>query len=273
MADAVFRDRVIARIVEPTSKLNSLRVLADLGADLLSYKTIDRHIRKIQADGCRDVIAAKCLAYVPDCGGLSLLLYDVTTLFFEAARRRTSKPLMSWDCHSSWAHARRKRPEIWSPISIGTATFHRRADQRYRHTPARQNESQQSALRAEPVWNPEDHPGAWRAIWSYSAKRARRDQTLAAQELSPARLMGPPLCHEYGTGLCPVAGRVVMVTEDGPRVNPARPDWRALVSAAVCRTRPRRRVRRRLIAVGPLPTGPAAGRPSWSGSPVVRGCW
>ena len=40
-----------------------------------------------------------------------------------------------------------------------------------------------TALRAEPVWDPEDHPGAWRAIWAYSAKRARRDQkTLDAQE-------------------------------------------------------------------------------------------
>jgi transposase len=39
------------------------------------------------------------------------------------------------------------------------------------------------ALRAEPVWDPAQHPGAWRAIWAYSAKRARRDQkTLAAQE-------------------------------------------------------------------------------------------
>jgi hypothetical protein len=37
--------------------------------------------------------------------------------------------------------------------------------------------------RAEPVWNPEDQPAAWRAIWAYSAKRARRDQkTLYAQE-------------------------------------------------------------------------------------------
>lgn len=39
------------------------------------------------------------------------------------------------------------------------------------------------ALRAEPVWTPQTHPGAWRAVWAYSAKRARRDQkTLAAQE-------------------------------------------------------------------------------------------
>ena len=32
----------------------------------------------------RDRIAEKCFAYARDCGGLSLLLYDVTTLYFEA---------------------------------------------------------------------------------------------------------------------------------------------------------------------------------------------
>ena len=38
-------------------------------------------------------------------------------------------------------------------------------------------------LRAEPVWNPDNDTAAWRAIWAYSGKRARRDQkTLAAQE-------------------------------------------------------------------------------------------
>src|SRR5215207_3826565 len=39
------------------------------------------------------------------------------------------------------------------------------------------------ALRAEPVWDPDRHPGSWRAVWSYSAKRAARDgRTLTAQE-------------------------------------------------------------------------------------------
>ena len=39
------------------------------------------------------------------------------------------------------------------------------------------------AQRAEPVWTPDTHPGAWRAIWAYSAKRARRDhKTINAQE-------------------------------------------------------------------------------------------
>lgn len=39
------------------------------------------------------------------------------------------------------------------------------------------------ALRAEPVWDPQTHPGSWRAVWAYSAKRAARDgRTLTAQE-------------------------------------------------------------------------------------------
>lgn len=44
VGDAVFRDLVIARIVEPTSKIDALRVLADLGVSLVSYKTVDRHV-------------------------------------------------------------------------------------------------------------------------------------------------------------------------------------------------------------------------------------
>jgi len=48
-----------------------------------------------------------------------------------------------------------------------------------------------TALRAEPVWKSDTHPGAWRAIWAYSAKRARRDQkTLAAQEARARAIVG-----------------------------------------------------------------------------------
>ena len=36
--------------------------------------------------------------------------------------------------------------------------------------------------RREPVWDPDTHPGSWRAVWAYSKKRAARDtQTLTAQ--------------------------------------------------------------------------------------------
>jgi transposase len=39
------------------------------------------------------------------------------------------------------------------------------------------------ALRAEPVWDPTEYPGSWRAAWAYSRKRAVHDNTtLTAQE-------------------------------------------------------------------------------------------
>jgi hypothetical protein len=38
-------------------------------------------------------------------------------------------------------------------------------------------------LKAEPVWNSEQHPDSWRAVWAYSTKRAVRDRkTLTLQE-------------------------------------------------------------------------------------------
>jgi hypothetical protein len=74
VADPVLRDLVIARITEPTSKLDVLRVLTDLGAELMSYKTIDRHTRKVQAGGYRDVIAEKCFAYASDTAWIDELL-------------------------------------------------------------------------------------------------------------------------------------------------------------------------------------------------------
>ncbi|ANZ28500.1 hypothetical protein A4U64_26785 (plasmid) [Rhodococcus sp. WB1] len=46
LGDTVFKDLVIARILEPTSKIDALRVLDDLGANTVSYKTIQRHLRK-----------------------------------------------------------------------------------------------------------------------------------------------------------------------------------------------------------------------------------
>jgi hypothetical protein len=82
--DAVFRDLVIARVVEPTSKADAARVLADLGAEAVSYRTIQRHLAKVIPGDYRDQIAATCFSHATDRGGLSLLLYDVTTLYFEA---------------------------------------------------------------------------------------------------------------------------------------------------------------------------------------------
>lgn len=86
VADPVFRDLVIARIVEPTSKSDSRRVLTDLGSDPVSYRTIQRHLAAVTSGGFRDLLAAKCFEHAGTTGGLDLILYDVTTLYFEAEK-------------------------------------------------------------------------------------------------------------------------------------------------------------------------------------------
>jgi hypothetical protein len=257
--DRVFRDLVIARIVEPTSKADSRRVLGELGAPVVSYKTIQRHLGLIGPGGYQDAIAGRCFAHAADRGGLSLLLYDVTTLYFEAESEDELRKV-------GYSKERRVDPQIvvgllvdrtGFPLEIrcfegNTAetttivpiitAFAQRHD--LHDTPmvvaadagmlsgANLNELDEAGLsfivgsrsvkapgdlashfhwngdhfndgqiidtvtprhrntivndrcqRAEPVWNPNAHPGAWRAIWQYSARRARRDQqTLNAQE-------------------------------------------------------------------------------------------
>jgi hypothetical protein len=259
VTDALFRDLVIARIVEPTSKADAARVLTDLGVQTFSYRTIQRHLAMTNTGGYREAIAARCFAHAADRGGLSLLLYDVTTLYFEAEseddlrkvgyskeRRidpqivvgllvdRTGFPLEIGCFEGNTAETTTLVPiitafaerhdltdqpmvvaadagmlsasnltalddaglgfivgsrSVKAPIDLASH-FHWNGDVftdgqiidtvTPRHANSIVNDV---AHRAEPVWNPEDHSGAWRAIWAYSAKRARRDQkTLYAQE-------------------------------------------------------------------------------------------
>jgi hypothetical protein len=73
----------LARIIEPTSKQDSLRVLAEVGVDTVSYPTLNGHLRGYAAEGFRRKLAAACAAHAR-LGPASLVLYDVSTLYFEA---------------------------------------------------------------------------------------------------------------------------------------------------------------------------------------------
>jgi Transposase DDE domain len=80
--DAVFRDLVVARIIEPTSKLDSLRVLSEVGVDPASYATLKRRLPVYAERSWRQQLAAACARHA----GLrpaSLVLFDVSTLYFE----------------------------------------------------------------------------------------------------------------------------------------------------------------------------------------------
>ena len=92
VADEVFRDLVIARVVEPTSLLDTARVLTDLGRAPASYATMKRALTRAVATGeaggsggsYRDQVAALCFSHAMTSGDISLVLYDTTTLYFEA---------------------------------------------------------------------------------------------------------------------------------------------------------------------------------------------
>jgi hypothetical protein len=135
----VFRDLVLARVVEPTSLLDTARVLTDLGRTPASYATMKRTLIRVVATSAvatsagtagtgtagtgtagtgtagtgtagtgtagtgtagtgaqaggdpadavgsyRDQIAALCFSHAVTSGDVSLVLYDTTTLYFEA---------------------------------------------------------------------------------------------------------------------------------------------------------------------------------------------
>jgi hypothetical protein len=80
--DEVFRQLVLARIVEATSKEDSVRVLDEIGVLATSYPTIKRRLPLYATDQWRQGLASACAARAA-LGPASLVLYDVTTLYFE----------------------------------------------------------------------------------------------------------------------------------------------------------------------------------------------
>jgi hypothetical protein len=80
--DQVFRDLVLARIIEPTSKLDALRVLEEVGVATASYPTLQRRLPLYAQRSWRARLAVACAKHAA-LGPTSLILYDVTTLYFE----------------------------------------------------------------------------------------------------------------------------------------------------------------------------------------------
>ncbi len=74
--------RLLARIIEPTSKLDSLRVLEEVGIRPPSYPTVNRRLPVFAKESWRERLAALCAHHV-GLGPPTLLLYNVTTLYFE----------------------------------------------------------------------------------------------------------------------------------------------------------------------------------------------
>ena len=82
--DETFKKLVLARVIEPTSKADTIRVLGELGLPAPGLRTIWRTLARCVAQDWRGRLAAAAYAHATRDGQLKLVLYDVTTLYFEA---------------------------------------------------------------------------------------------------------------------------------------------------------------------------------------------
>lgn len=80
--DEVFEALVLARIIEPTSKLDTLRVLQEAGVAAPSYRTVARRLPVFAKETWRTSLSSACAAHA-HLGPTSLVLSDVSTLYFE----------------------------------------------------------------------------------------------------------------------------------------------------------------------------------------------
>lgn len=85
VGDQTFKALVLGRVIEPTSKADTLRVLADVGVPAPSLRTVFRSLARCLERDYRGTLATACLAHsaTTPAGRVSLVLYDCTTLYFE----------------------------------------------------------------------------------------------------------------------------------------------------------------------------------------------
>jgi hypothetical protein len=83
--DQMFGSLVGARLVEPTSKVDTIRVLSQLGLPAPHRNTIYNCLRRCVQRDYRSQIAAACWDHVTASGTVALVMYDLTTLHFDVA--------------------------------------------------------------------------------------------------------------------------------------------------------------------------------------------
>jgi Transposase DDE domain len=113
--DEAFFQLVLARIIEPVSKLDSLRVLEEAGVTPAPYRTVTRRLRVFAEDSWRQQISAACAAHA-SLGPASLVLYDCSTLYFETGEGDGFR-------ESGFSKERRLEPQITIGLLTGADGF------------------------------------------------------------------------------------------------------------------------------------------------------
>jgi hypothetical protein len=111
----VFRQLVLARIIEPASKLDSLRVLEEAGMAPPSCATVKRRLPAYAEEEWRRRLSAACAAHAR-LGPASLVLDDVPALYFETDRGDGFR-------ESGFSNERRVEPQITIGLLADQAGF------------------------------------------------------------------------------------------------------------------------------------------------------
>jgi len=116
--DDAFRALVLARVIEPTSKADAVRVLEETGVRGPSLRTIFRALARANEHDYREALATACLAQSSStaAGQASLMLYDCTTLHFEAENEDSFRKV-------GMSKERRVDPQIQVGLLVDRAGF------------------------------------------------------------------------------------------------------------------------------------------------------
>ena len=114
--DRAFEQMVLARLIEPTSKAQVPCVLADLGLESASVRTLFRSLGRCIERDYRQAISAATLKHAMAAGDVSLYLYDVTTLYFETEKEDELRKV-------GYPKERRVDPQIIVGLLVDRAGF------------------------------------------------------------------------------------------------------------------------------------------------------
>jgi len=82
--DDAFRALVLARLIEPTSKADTVRVLQEIGVPSPHVNTLHTALTRAAQRDYRGRLASACWAHTArTAGAAAMIMYDVTTLHFE----------------------------------------------------------------------------------------------------------------------------------------------------------------------------------------------
>jgi hypothetical protein len=117
IGDEAFKDLVLGRIIEPTSKADTLRVLSEIGVSAPSLRTVFRALARCIDRDYRGSLARACLAHSARTpAGQSLVLYDCTTLYFETEKEDKFRKV-------GMSKERRVDPQIQIGLLVDPAGF------------------------------------------------------------------------------------------------------------------------------------------------------